>query len=76
MFRSVARVMFPVGMVSLSILAFSASAQIRMPNPIAEPNPLTGTLSIFRTNMQDHYCPNYLGTYIKIAESMTVYLRA
>jgi len=24
-----------------------------MPNPIAEPNPLTATLSIFRSNMQD-----------------------
>jgi uncharacterized damage-inducible protein DinB len=53
MFRSTARVVVPVGLVSVSILASLASAQIRMPNPIAEPNPLTATLSIFRSNMQD-----------------------
>src|ERR1700722_3874583 len=53
MFRSIARVVVPVGMVSVSVLASLANAQIRMPNPIAEPNPLTTTISIFRSNMQD-----------------------
>jgi uncharacterized damage-inducible protein DinB len=42
-------------MVSVSILASSTNAQIspNFPNPIAAPNPLTTTLSIFRRNMQD-----------------------
>jgi|ERR1700722_10337761 len=53
MFRSFARVVVPIGIVSVSVLASLASAQIRMPNPIAEPNPLTRTISIFRSNMQD-----------------------
>ncbi len=53
MFRSIARVAAAVGMVSVSILAPLANAQQGMPNPIAEPNPLTTTLSIFRSNMQD-----------------------
>src|SRR3984957_17243586 len=55
MFRSIARVMVPVGMVSVSVLASLANAQIspNLPNPIASPNPLTMTLSIFRSNMQD-----------------------
>ena len=53
MFRSIARVVVPVGVVSVSVLVSLASAQIRMPNPIAEPNPLTATLSIFRSNMLD-----------------------
>jgi uncharacterized damage-inducible protein DinB len=55
MFRSIARVVFPVGMVSVSVLASLANAQIspNLPNPIAAPNPLTATLSIFRNNMQD-----------------------
>ena len=55
MFRSIARVMVPVGMVFVSVLASLANAQISpsMPNPIAAPNPLTTTLSIFRSNMQD-----------------------
>ena len=53
MFRSIARVVVPVGMVSVSVLASLANAQQGMPNPIAAPNPLTATLSIFRTNMQD-----------------------
>ncbi len=54
-FRSIARVVVPVGMVSVSVLASLASAQIspNLPNPIAAPNPLTTTLSIFRSNMQD-----------------------
>jgi uncharacterized damage-inducible protein DinB len=34
-------------------LATTAGAQEGMPNPIAAPNPLTTTLSIFRSNMQD-----------------------
>jgi uncharacterized damage-inducible protein DinB len=55
MFRSVARVVVPVAMVSASILASLANAQIspNLPNPIAAPNPLTTTISIFRSNMQD-----------------------
>jgi len=55
MFRSIARVVVPVGVVSVSVLASLANAQIApdMPNPIAAPNPLTTTLSIFRSNMQD-----------------------
>ena len=54
-FRSIARVVVPVGMVSVSVLASLANAQIspNLPNPIAAPNPLTTTLSIFRSNMQD-----------------------
>ncbi len=55
MFRSFARVVVPVGMVFVSALASLANAQIMpgLPNPIAAPNPLTTTLSIFRSNMQD-----------------------
>ena len=53
MFRSVARVVVPVGMVFVSVMASLASAQEGMPNPIMAPNPLTATLSIFRSNMQD-----------------------
>jgi uncharacterized damage-inducible protein DinB len=55
MFRSIARVAAPVGILSVSVLAPVANAQIspNLPNPIAKPNPLTMTLSIFRSNMQD-----------------------
>ena len=55
MFRSIARVMVPLALVSVSVLASSAHAQIspNLPNPTAAPNPLTTTLSIFRSNMQD-----------------------
>ena len=55
MFRSIARVMSPVGLVFVSVLGSLANAQIspNLPNPIAAPNPLTTTLSIFRSNMQD-----------------------
>src|SRR5580698_6499299 len=53
MFRSIARVVVPVCMLSVSVLASLANAQQGMPNPIAAPNPLTTTLSIFRSNMQD-----------------------
>ena len=55
MFRSIARVAAPVGILSVSVLASVANAQISpdLPNPIASPNPLTMTLSIFRSNMQD-----------------------
>jgi len=55
MFRSFARVVVPVSIVSLSVLASSANAQISpdLPNPSTAPNPLTTTLSIFRSNMQD-----------------------
>jgi uncharacterized damage-inducible protein DinB len=55
MFRSIARFVVPVGMLCVSVLATLANAQIspNLPNPIAAPNPLTTTLSIFRSNMQD-----------------------
>src|SRR5580693_3839309 len=55
MFRSIARVVVPVGMVSVSLLASLANAQISpdFPKPPTPPNPLTKTLSIFRSNMQD-----------------------
>ena len=55
MFRSLAHFVVPVGMLSVSVLASLANAQISpdLPNPIAAPNPLTATLSIFRSNMQD-----------------------
>ncbi len=53
MFRSIARIAVPVGMVAVSFVASFANAQQGMPNPIAAPNPLTTTLSIFRSNMQD-----------------------
>jgi uncharacterized damage-inducible protein DinB len=53
MFRSIARFVVPVGMVSVSVIASVANAQEGMPNPIMAPNPLTATLSIFRSNMQD-----------------------
>ena len=55
MFRSIARIVVPVGIVSVSILASLANAQISpdLPNPGTGPNPLTATLSLFRTNMQD-----------------------
>jgi len=52
-FRPIARVTLALGMVSVSVLAPLAKAQQGMPNPIAAPNPLTTTLSIFRSNMQD-----------------------
>jgi uncharacterized damage-inducible protein DinB len=54
MFRSVLRVAAPVGLAS-SLLVSLANAQISpdLPNPTAAPNPLTTTLSIFRSNMQD-----------------------
>ncbi len=54
MFRSIARVVVPVGMVFVSVLASLANAQIspNLPNPTGAPNPLTMTLSIFRSNMQ------------------------
>ena len=55
MFRSIARVVVRVGMLSVSVLASLANAQVSpsLPNPIMAPNPLTKTLSIFRNNMQD-----------------------
>jgi uncharacterized damage-inducible protein DinB len=55
MVRSIARVVVPVGLVTVSILAPLANAQIspNLPNPIAAPNPLTATISIFRHNMED-----------------------
>ena len=53
MFRSIARVVFRVATVSVSVLASLANAQQGMPNPTMASNPLTTTLSIFRSNMQD-----------------------
>src|ERR1700690_4364992 len=53
MFRSIARVVVPVGMVFVSALASLANAQQGMPNPIMAWGPLTPSLSIFRSNMQD-----------------------
>lgn len=55
MFRSVARIVVRVGIVSLSVLAPWANAQgfNGLPNPTGAPNPLTTTLSLFRTNMQE-----------------------
>jgi uncharacterized damage-inducible protein DinB len=53
MFRSIACVVVPIGMVSVSVLASLANAQQGMPNPTMAPNPLTTTISIFRSNMQD-----------------------
>jgi uncharacterized damage-inducible protein DinB len=54
MFRSIAPVMFPVALVSVSLFVPLVNAQIHdLPNPIAAANPLTTTLSIFGKNMQD-----------------------
>ena len=55
MLRSIARVVVPVGMAAVSVLAFLANAQVSpdLPNPTGAPNPLTATISIFRNNMQD-----------------------
>ena len=55
MSRSSARPVFRVGIVVVSALASLANAQVSpsTPNPSAEPNPLTATISIFRRNMQD-----------------------
>ncbi len=41
--------------ISVAALGSVASAQIspNLPNPTGAPNPLTATLSIFRSNMQD-----------------------
>jgi uncharacterized damage-inducible protein DinB len=52
MLRSIARVVVPVCIVSVSVLASLANAQEGMPNPTTASNPLT-TISIFRSNMQD-----------------------
>ena len=55
MFQSITRVMVTVGMASVFVLATVANAQVSpsLPNPTTAPNPLTMTLSIFRSNMQD-----------------------
>ena len=55
MFRSITRVMVTVGMASVFVLATVVNAQVSpsLPNPTTAPNPLTMTLSIFRSNMQD-----------------------
>ena len=46
------RIVLAVGALNLT-LASLANAQQGMPNPIMASNPLTTTLSIFRSNMQD-----------------------
>ena len=53
--RSIARVVVPVGMAFVSVMASLANAQVSrsLPNPTTAPNPLTATISIFRSNMQD-----------------------
>jgi hypothetical protein len=53
MLRSIARVAVPVWIVSVSVLASLANAQEGMPNPTTASNPLTTTILIFRSNMQD-----------------------
>ena len=55
MFRCIARLAVPAALVSVSFLASLANAQISpdLPNPSTAPNPLTATLSLFRSNMQD-----------------------
>jgi uncharacterized damage-inducible protein DinB len=55
MFRSTVRLVILVGMVSASVLASLANAQVSpsLPNPTLGPNPMTTTISIFRSNMQD-----------------------
>jgi uncharacterized damage-inducible protein DinB len=55
MFRSTARIAVPSALVSVFVLASLAHAQISadLPNPSTAPNPLTATLSLFRSNMQD-----------------------
>ena len=54
-FGPIARTVAAAGIASAFVLASVANAQISpdLPNPIAAPNPLTTTLSIFRSNMQD-----------------------
>src|ERR1700753_4203805 len=49
------RVIAPIFVCMVSVSAFLANAQIspNLPNPTATSNPLTATLSIFRSNMQD-----------------------
>ncbi|MBV9760363.1 MAG: DinB family protein [Acidobacteriaceae bacterium] len=55
MFQSIRRVVFPIGVASVSLFACLANAQISpdFPSAPTPPNPLTKTLSIFRANMQD-----------------------
>jgi uncharacterized damage-inducible protein DinB len=55
MFRALTRLAIAFGVVSVSVLTTSATAQISpdLPNPSTSPNPLTNTLSLFRSNMQD-----------------------
>jgi uncharacterized damage-inducible protein DinB len=54
-FRPIAHFVVLAGLLSVSAFAPLANGQISpdFPNPIAAPNPLTATLSIFRSNMQD-----------------------
>ena len=52
--RSIARIAVPVG-ISISIFTSVANPQIAtdLPDPSTAANPLTATLSLFRSNMQD-----------------------
>lgn len=53
--RSIARVAILTSFATFIVAGSLAHAQISpdLPNPIKSPNPLTTTLSIFRSNMQD-----------------------
>lgn len=55
MLRFITRVVLRVGLATVSVLTSLASAQVSpdLPNPVSAQNPMTMTLSIFRTNMQD-----------------------
>jgi uncharacterized damage-inducible protein DinB len=55
LFRSVTRLAVAAGVVAAFFLPNSANAQISpdLPNPGTASNPLTNTLSLFRSNMQD-----------------------
>ena len=69
MFRFIACVV-----VSVSVLTSLANAQVSpdLPNPTGAPNPLTTTLSIFRSNMQDKIMKerNSFGSSIGLGERL------
>jgi uncharacterized damage-inducible protein DinB len=51
--KSIIRFALPIGVVSVSVLASNAQISPDFPKPPTGPNPLTETISIFRSNMQD-----------------------
>src|SRR5579871_6687131 len=55
MFRKIARFVVPTAVAYVFVLPSTASAQIApdLPNPSGSANPLTATISLFRSNMQD-----------------------